>query len=158
MTDDVDIIETIGPTLTVPADGRSELSPPASRRAADWLNRRGGVLTVAIGFGLIGGFTRSFTSAPYMLLGGALVAVVIAMVGNRERRLPRPPAPARRGYVVWGLIVAFFSSAEIGNVVLGSGRDHPSLSVLMDPVINSYPGRATALFVWVWAGIELVRR
>jgi hypothetical protein len=59
---------------------------------------------------------------------------------------------------VWSVPLLGFSALEIVNDTLGSTWEHPTLSVLADPVLAGHPGRSAALLAWLAAGVALVRR
>ncbi len=75
-------------------------------------------------------------------------------------RLPRRRAPrrltARAGW--WLLPLGVLVVVELINFALGSTYEHPTLSLLFDPLLEGHAGRAAAYFGWLMAYWGLVRR
>ena len=102
-------------------------------------------------------------AAPFS--GRALVSVLIpgAALGLIAcRRAPeRIPAPDRldvTGFSYWAICVAATLEWEASAFRSGSHRGHPSLTELIDPLIQPHPVRSGAFLVWLLAGWALVRR
>ncbi|HSV67152.1 MAG TPA: hypothetical protein VLJ59_14730 [Mycobacteriales bacterium] len=107
---------------------------------------------------VVGGFD-SFAPASEM----AVVAISLGLFGVAIfAPPPRKPAPRRVsliGWLAWLVPILTFSVLEIVNsLVFGSTPTHPTLSGLMDPVLESQPVRAAAVLLWLAAGRELLRR
>ena len=79
-------------------------------------------------------------------------------VDQDRSRIPAPPRPSWAGIGAWAVPILGFSALEIVNDRLGSTYQHPTLSVLMDPVLDSPVNRTAAVAVWLLGGWELVRR
>ena len=102
-------------------------------------------------------------AAPFS--GRALVSVLIpgAALGLiAGRRAPeRIPAPDRldvTGFSYWAICVAATLEWEASAFRSGSHPWHPSLTELIDPLIQPHPVRSGAFLLWLLAGWALVRR
>ncbi len=113
--------------------------------------------TVFVPLSLLGGLFPSFSLAAnlyVLLIGGAL------MIAGMSGRMPRlnPPAELPVGVVWWLVPVGMLAAFEIATYVLGSTHDYPTLSLLADPLLESYPVRVAAYFGWLTVFWGLVRR
>ncbi|HYT10464.1 MAG TPA: hypothetical protein VEL73_07360 [Mycobacteriales bacterium] len=138
-----------------------------SERAArfGWTDRRtpspGAVAgcLVALAYAWVAGGYPSFSwpAALAVLVPG--IGVLAYGVVTAARR-PQPPVRplTRRGVVAWSVPVLAFSALEIVNDKLGSTWEHPTLSVLLDPVLADHLGRSLGLLAWLAAGLALARR
>ena len=155
------------PTVASPA-----AAPPAFHRRDRQTGRRTGRRTgphvrrrqaaaacAAITYAWIAGAYPSFSwqSSAAVLAPGLLLLGYAAVAGPR-----RPLRPARRldrrAVAVWSVPLLSFSALEIVNDLLGSTWEHPTLSVLADPLLAGHPGRSAAMLAWLAAGLALVRR
>jgi hypothetical protein len=129
------------------------------------LEARGGLAVgVAVVYAWVaGGFERfSWPATASVFLPGALAVVAAG------RRRPAPPAvPARevdpRGAVLWLALFLGFCAWELEAFVqqpspTEGSWDHPTLSVLADPVLASHPARSLALLGWLAMGWSVLRR
>jgi hypothetical protein len=75
-------------------------------------------------------------------------------------RLPRRPAPRRldRAAAWWLLPALTLAAVELATFIGGSTYHSPTLSLLSDPVLESYLARAALYFGWLTAFWGLVRR
>jgi hypothetical protein len=75
-------------------------------------------------------------------------------------RLPRRRSPRRlTARAAWWLVpMGVLTVVELVDFALGSTYDHPTLSVLFDPLLEGYAFRAAAYFAWLMAYWGLVRR
>lgn len=104
------------------------------------------------------GTFHSFTwqAATSVLLAG----IVMAVAALSEPRTP-PMAPAElrpRGVTYWLICTFAFFEWEVAAAVDGAAGNHPTLSQLLDPVLDTHPGRSAAYLLWLYAGWGLVRR
>jgi hypothetical protein len=96
------------------------------------------------------------------LTGPALVAVAVVGVplfcaGVWRRPVSAGPVGGRSAAVWLGLVcvgVAF----ELGLWLGPNDTDHPTLSTLADPVLNTYAGRVLGYVAWIGSGVWLVTR
>jgi hypothetical protein len=69
----------------------------------------------------------------------------------------------RRTAVAWGTILALVVALELAAWLqqpaynVGS-HDHPTISLLLDPILEPWPARLGAWAVWLWVGWRVVRR
>ena len=92
----------------------------------------------------------------------ALVAVTVVGVPLFCLGVWRRPVVARpvgtRSAAVW-LGLAFVGVAfELGLWLGPNDTDHPTLSTLADPVLNTYVGRFLGYIAWIGSGVWLVTR
>jgi hypothetical protein len=91
-------------------------------------------------------------------------AGAIALVSLHRHRPPDgpEPLPTRRGMLVWSVVItigllweawAFFHQPawDVGN------HDYPTLSLLVQPALDSNAVRFSAWLTWLYAGFRLVR-
>jgi hypothetical protein len=106
---------------------------------------------------LVGGQLPSFTSSANLyviVLGGALVCL-----GLSGRLVPRRPVPDRpRPPAAWWLLPAVCFAVVEGATFLAGTRRYPTLSRLMDPLLEDEVIRSTFFFGWLAAFWVLVRR
>lgn len=112
----------------------------------------------AIGaYALLAAFCAPLTApavAAVLLPGVALLLV-------RARRPVRPMPPGglpRHGGLLWAGLGVAACLWEIVALVWGNDEQHPTLSLLLDPVLDTYPGRVLAYGAWLGVGRWLVTR
>jgi hypothetical protein len=106
---------------------------------------------------LVGGLFPSFSilaNLYVLLIGGTMMWLGLS------GRVPKRAAPTglARGTAWWLLPSLFLAIVELTNFVLGSSYPHPTLSLLMDPLLDGYLARAAVYFGWLSAFWGLVRR
>ncbi len=89
-----------------------------------------------------------------VLLAGA-VLVTVAM---RPRVLPRRTACPRRSVLPWVVLALLLVAWELAAVLWGNDSAHPTLSLLLDPVLDTYPGRLVGYLAWLTVGRWLATR
>ncbi len=88
-----------------------------------------------------------------VLLTGALVLVLLA------RRVPKQQAACSpRSALPWLGLVVLFAGWELTAVLWGNDSSHPTFSLLLDPVLDTYPGRLVGWLAWLAVGRWLVTR
>jgi hypothetical protein len=106
---------------------------------------------------LLGGLLPSFSleANVYVFSLGAVM-----MWLGLGQRVPRRPTPSRlpAGLGWWLLPVAVFVFFELSTFVIGDDRRYPTLSLLVDPVLENYLPRALVYFGWLTGFWGLVRR
>ena len=115
------------------------------------------VIAAFVPLSLLGGLFSSFSLAAnlyVLLLGSALLAAGLSS------RMPRIPAPGElpAGVAWWLLPLGLLAVFEIATFGLGSTHDYPTLSLLADPLLDTYPVRSAAYFGWLTVFWGLVRR
>lgn len=91
-------------------------------------------------------------TAAVLLAGGA--AVVAGACLPRRRR----PAIDPRQVVPWAVLLAVGGAWQLAAYLQHPRDDHPTLSSLLNGLLDSHPARAAAFAVWVLATIGLARR
>ena len=99
--------------------------------------------------------------AGIVVTGVGLAAVVIAW----SRSAPATHAPARhvlRGAILWASVTIVLCLWELSSFLLGrfdeaSKLAHPAISDLLDPAVDTWPGRIGFVAVWVAVMIGFVR-
>ena len=112
--------------------------------------------------GMSGRVARQVAPAPArpgsdpLLAGGALSGDPPPRAADR----PAGPvaAPIGRGVLWWLVPLTVLVAAELVNFALGSTPDHPTLSLLADPLLDHYLPRALGYCGWLVAFWGLVRR
>ncbi|CAA9279810.1 MAG: hypothetical protein AVDCRST_MAG41-3512 [uncultured Corynebacteriales bacterium] len=138
---------------------------------------RRGTLAVAVAL------YAAAASSTAPLTGAATVAVALpatAALVLATRRRPRPGAPApgtdprptdprptgprlRRTAAAWALLVGLGAAWELAAWLRQpaydvAAPDHPTLSLLLDPVTGGGPGRFAAWCAWLYVGWRVARR
>lgn len=94
----------------------------------------------------------------------AFVPVGFALVMHQDRAHPVPSRQDLRGRLVWAVWALVFALIELvaylGSKMVGDLSVYPTISVLLDPVLDTPLGRATFVALWLMAGVYLfgVRR
>ncbi len=93
----------------------------------------------------------------------ALMAVVVAgvgtiVLGTRRRRPPERRALNTNGVLIWGIVCALLVGWELAAYFQHPRAAHPTVSSLVDPVIDWRPARALAFLAWIALGADLSRR
>ncbi len=106
---------------------------------------------------LVGGLFPSFSLLAFLyvlLIGGTMTWLGLS------GRVPKRATPVRlgRGSAWWLLPALALAIVELINFLLGSTYPHPTLSVMMDPLLERYPVRTAAYFGWLTSFWGLVRR
>lgn len=122
--------------------------------------RRGGTAAwlVVVLYCWLAGTFASFTwqsTAAVLIPGITIFALGIARPPDRR---PRPAPIGITGAVAWSIPLLTFCVLEIVDDLLGSTHAHPTLSILMDPVLNVHVWRSMGYFVWIIVGWALVKR
>jgi hypothetical protein len=91
-----------------------------------------------------------------VLVPGAALGVIAC--GRPPERIPAPDRLDVTGFSYWAICIAATLEWEASAFRSGSHRWHPSLTQLIDPLIQPHPVRSGAFLVWLLAGWALVRR
>jgi hypothetical protein len=106
---------------------------------------------------LLGGLLPSFSleANVYVFSLGAVM-----MWLGLSQRVPRrqPPSRLPAGLSWWLVPVAVFVFFELSTFAVGDDRDYPTLSLLADPLLDSYLPRTLFYFGWLTGFWGLVRR
>jgi hypothetical protein len=111
---------------------------------------------------LIGGFARYSSPATVAVLVPGVVALTLAWRGPLHAR-PEPKALEPLGVVAWASLFVGLAIWELTSLLLQpsfttDSYAHPTISVVMDPILAHHPGRTVTLFVWLLGGWFLVQR
>lgn len=94
----------------------------------------------------------------------AAVAVLVPGLLLLALRATRPVRPLPSGAVSPGAAALWLALAAVGGAwwlvafLWGNDPEHPTLSLLLDPVLETYPGRTLGYALWLAAGRWLVTR
>lgn len=113
---------------------------------------------VGLGYALIAGALRRLTIPAEIatLLPGA--ALVWYALRPTTPRFPAPEPFTRRDALAWTTVAVAFGIWELYAALRGSTHAHPTLSILMRPLIDPPPARAAGYVAWLLAGVWVVRR
>ena len=118
--------------------------------------RRLAVLVAAGGYAWWVAGLRPFTLPALMAVGAAGVGTIV--LGTRRRR-PCEPRPAlANGALIWAVVFALLAGLELAAYLQHPRADHPTLSALIDPVIDWRPARALVFLAWIALVADLSRR
>ncbi len=94
------------------------------------------------------------SAAVVVLLPGVTLLVLAAW-----QRRPLGRAVCSRGSVLpWVVLVLLFGGWELTAALWGNDSAHPTFSLLLDPVLETYPGRLLGWLAWLGVGRWLVTR
>jgi hypothetical protein len=128
---------------------------PLVRLTAPWIV---GAAAFAI---LVGAFARYSWPVTVAIAIPAAAGVVVAWRTPAGRT--DPGALDRRGVLAWTGVFVTLALFELTNLLLQpslvkGSPNHPTVSVLLDPVLASHPGRTAFLAVWLSCGWFLIER
>jgi hypothetical protein len=107
-------------------------------------------------YAALAAFCRPLTApaAVVVLLAGAALLALAA----RRRVPPGRSVCSRRSLVPWVVLVLLFGGWELTAALWGNDSAHPTFSLLLDPVLETYPGRLLGWLAWLGLGRWLVTR
>jgi hypothetical protein len=133
--------------------------------------RRGTLAAAAALYAAAASSTSPLTGAATVMVVAPATAVLALAVRRRAGLgVPAPqadPLPAdprlRRTAAAWAFLVLVGCALELAAWLRQpaydiASPDHPTLSLLLDPVTGSGPGRFVAWCAWLYAGWQVVRR
>lgn len=91
------------------------------------------------------------------------IGVVLLMYSD-EKQQAQPSSNMYRSRLIWGSWATGFALVElvayIGSKLSGNIKEYPTISVILDPVLDTSLGRAAFVVVWLAGGVYLfgVRR
>jgi hypothetical protein len=109
---------------------------------------------VIVAYALVAALCRPLTWPA--LAAVLLVGVPLAWYG--VRRKPAVPAVGGRSVAVWSGVAAVGVTLELALRLGPNDLAWPTLSTLLDPALETYPGRVAGFALWLGAGAWLVRR
>ena len=124
---------------------------PARGQIAAW--------SAAVLFAAVAGrFAPISAPAEFAVLGSGLVVFVRALRTPAGRRRPAPERVDGRGSLVWLGLLAVFLVWELFAFARGSTPAHPTLSILVGPLLAEPLFRSACYLLWLAAGAWLARR
>lgn len=106
---------------------------------------------------IVAGFGSFNLESTIAVVGAGLGFLVVAFAWPPPRTRPTRPL-TKRAVMLWTLVIGSFSVQEIINDALGSKPPHPTLSILMDPVLGNHLARAVAILIWLRFGWVMLHR
>jgi len=119
--------------------------------------------SMGLGYALVaGGFARLTVPAEIATLAPGAALVWYALRPTTAH-FPAPAAPdsppvTRRSTAAWAALAVAFGIWELYAAARGSTHAHPTLSILLGPLIGPPPARAAGYALWLLAGVWVVRR
>lgn len=97
------------------------------------------------------------------LLVSGIGLTVLLFVWPQPERAAAAPDPLHRAAVVWSVVAVAACLIEVASFLLGLSSEeakfaHPSISLLLDPALDTIEGRIVFTALWLVAGIALLRR
>ncbi|MGH2356716.1 MAG: hypothetical protein ACRDGJ_01725 [Candidatus Limnocylindria bacterium] len=100
---------------------------------------------------------RAFSAvATWAIGGGGIVAMAIGHVARRPG--PGRPPPGPRAVVSWAALIAAMAAWQVLAYAQHPRSEHPTLSSLVNSLLDTHLARAVALVAWLLAGTALARR
>jgi hypothetical protein len=93
-------------------------------------------------------------AAVAVLLPGVALLTLTAW----RRGSPRRAVCSRGSVVPWVVLSLLFGGWELTAALWGNDSAHPTFSLLLDPVLETYPARLLGWFAWLGMGRWLVTR
>jgi hypothetical protein len=87
-----------------------------------------------------------------------LPGVALLALTTWRRVPPRRAGYPRRCVVPWVVLTLLFGGWELTATLWGNDSAHPTFSLLLDPVLETYPGRLLGWLAWLGVGRWLVTR
>ncbi len=111
---------------------------------------------------IVGGFARYSWPATVAVFPVALAFVLVAWGRTAVARVGRSKIDVG-GALVWATALVVLGLFELVNLLLQptlavGSQAHPTISVLMDPILTSHAGRSIALGAWLVFGWFLLER
>lgn len=144
-----------------PGRGLAVPKPPAESRlplgASPARNAMMGAAMVGYAWLLAGTAPFSTRALLGVLLPGAVLGVIA--YGRPPERIPPPESVDVTGFSYWVVCIALLFEWEASAVRDGkSPAIHPSLTDLINPLIEPHPVKTAAIVIWLLSGWALVRR
>lgn len=116
-------------------------------------------VAVALALAVLAGRVASLTWPAALVVG--IVGGVVVGVSLQRSQEGRRPAPERLdpvGAAAWLALVVAILAWELIALLQGSTAEHPSLSILLDPLFDDHVVRSAAFLGWLSLGVYLSRR
>jgi hypothetical protein len=105
----------------------------------------------------VGGLFGSFTTSATLLVAAIGGTMTWLGLSGRMRRRPAPVVLAR-GSLWWLVPVLVLGLTELFAFLHADRTGYPTMSLILDPVLDHYLPRAVGYFLWLSAFWRLVRR
>ena len=97
------------------------------------------------------------------LIASAIGLTVLLFAWPDRGRSVSPRVPLRRAAILWSVVAVAACVIEVTSFLLGVPSEeakfaHPSVSLLLDPALDTIEGRAVFTALWLVVGIALLRR
>jgi hypothetical protein len=117
------------------------------------------IWSVATLFALVSGrFTAQSAPAEFAVFGAGLVVCVWALRLPAEQRRAAPARLDGRGILAWLGLLLVFLIWELYAFYRGSTPAHPTLSLLLGPLLAEPLPRAAGYLLWLASGVWLAKR
>jgi hypothetical protein len=128
----------------------------STEQVVAWSARLGRWDTLILLYAVLAALCRPLTApaAAVVLLPGAALLALAAW----RRVPPRRTVCSRRSVVPWAVLALLFGGWELTAALWGNDGAHPTFSLLLDPVLQTYPGRLFGWLAWLGVGRWLVTR
>jgi hypothetical protein len=116
------------------------------------------MVKLAIGVGVVAGAWWIVGLPPFSLAASVAVlsaGAAAAVIGSRFRR---KSLAAAGSIVPWVVLVAVAGAWQLTAYLQQPRSEHPTLSSLVNSVLDSHPARAVAFVVWVAGCAAIARR
>lgn len=107
-----------------------------------------------VGYALVAALCHPLTAAAAV----AVLAPGVVLAAIAVARTPRPSTVPRSAAVPWVVLLGAAVVWELVVFLWGNDAERPTLSLLLDPVLDTYPGRLVGYLAWLAAGRALVTR
>lgn len=130
---------------------RRHLTRPSRTEAAAW--------AAAIVFAAVAGrFAPLSAPAEFAVLGSGILVFAWAVRMPADQRRPAPDHVDGRGSLTWLGLLLVFLTWELFAFFHGSTPAHPTLSILLGPLLAEPSLRAAGYLLWLASGAWLARR
>jgi hypothetical protein len=126
----------------------------STKRRVRWGPQAAAVVTLC--FVWVGGGLSPFTWPA--MVSTTFAGVVIFVVAWRRSGTTTVTPANRRELAGWGLWLAAVTGWELWALSMQPRSSHPTLSSLLNNLIETHPGRSAALLAWLALGWWLARR
>ncbi|MFI6758462.1 hypothetical protein ACIBF5_04865 [Micromonospora sp. NPDC050417] len=130
--------------------------PPVADTVGPLVGRAAPTLAATIAlYALVAAVARPLT----LPAAGVVLAPGLALVWWGARRVPqRSIVAGRPTAIAWYGLGGIFCVWELVALFTGNDAAHPTLSILADPFLDTYPGRVAGYVLWLSTGAWLVTR
>ncbi|MFK3982845.1 hypothetical protein ACI2K4_21015 [Micromonospora sp. NPDC050397] len=130
--------------------------PPVADTVGSLVSRAAPTLAATIAaYALVAAIARPLT----LPAAAVVLAPGLALVWWGARRVPsRSIVAGRATAIAWYGLGGVFCVWELVALFTGNDSAHPTLSILADPFLDTYPGRVAGYVLWLSTGAWLVTR